>query len=299
MINQNLFNGIEADNIEAVKKILSEEKLNAATFYGAKSIIIAVENEQIEILETLLESSKNIDRESFWQRTAQRALCLAIQKENIEMIKLLLDYGAATDKKILNNSFILNAIKAANSEIKSLMIKNGFRKNCTSETVFNNHHNKTEKFCKEDGIILPEKYSRENIFIQYAKEGKISKVKEYLTEGVDNELLLEAMDAALKKDRWKTANVILDYCSEIEIYTECLKKMFLQAAYTEDLEKVKLYLEKLIENAVGVFTDETGKSTLEIALENSPEDIIKILSNYDFHENTLRHAFNCLTKIKK
>jgi hypothetical protein len=43
---------------------------------------------------------------------------------------------------------------------------------------------------------------------------------------------------------------------------------------------------------------ETGKSTLEIALENNPADIIRILSNYGFHENSLRHAFNCLTNAK-
>ena len=72
--------------------------------------------------------------------------------------------------------------------------------------------------------------------------------------------------------------------------------MFLKSTYIGDTEKVKIYLEKLIENAVGVLTDETGKSTLEIALEN-PTDLIQILSNYGFHENSLRHAFNCLTGI--
>ena len=68
--------------------------------------------------------------------------------------------------------------------------------------------------------------------------------------------------------------------------------------YTGDTEKVKFYLEKLIEHAVGVFTDETGKSTLEIAMENNPADIIRILSNYGFHENSLRHAYNCLMDAK-
>jgi len=78
-----------------------------------------------------------------------------------------------------------------------------------------------------------------------------------------------------------------------------LKKKFLKAAYNNDVERVKIFLEKLIENAVGVFTDETGKSTLEIAMENNPTDIIRILSNYGFHENSLRHAYNCLSMIRK
>ena len=71
----------------------------------------------------------------------------------------------------------------------------------------------------------------------------------------------------------------------------------LKASYTGDIEKVKFFLERLIENVVGILTDETGKSTLEIALENKPEDIIKILSNYGFHENALRNAYKCLTII--
>ncbi|MCL2727955.1 MAG: hypothetical protein FWD56_06185, partial [Bacteroidales bacterium] len=57
----------------------------------------------------------------------------------------------------------------------------------------------------------------------------------------------------------------------------------------------------LLENVVGTLTDETGKTTLEIALENNPTDIIKILSNYGFHENSLQYAYKCLldTNFKK
>jgi hypothetical protein len=72
--------------------------------------------------------------------------------------------------------------------------------------------------------------------------------------------------------------------------------MFLKASYVGDTDKVKIYLEKLIENIVGVLTNETGKTTLEIALENSTSDIIKILSNYGFHENSLQHAYKSLLK---
>jgi hypothetical protein len=46
-------------------------------------------------------------------------------------------------------------------------------------------------------------------------------------------------------------------------------------------------------------TVETSKSTLEFALENNPSDIIKILSNYGFHENSLQGAYTCLLDTKK
>ena len=71
------------------------------------------------------------------------------------------------------------------------------------------------------------------------------------------------------------------------------KKDVFKSSYIVDMGKVKFYLKKLIENAVGVLTDETGKSILEMALENNPADIIKLLSNYGFHENALRHAYRC------
>lgn len=282
MVNENLFKAVEKGDIEAVKNVLAEEKFNAATYYGAKSIIFAVKKERTEILKTLLESSKNINRESFWRLTAQESLCIAIQGGYVEILELLFKYGAAADREIFDNPFILNAMKTANSEIVAVLFEVGFRILRKGEKFFDDQVDKTEEFCEEDGIIIPEKYSSASNFIQYAKEGKISKVKKYMAQGVDNKVLIKAIDGALKNGRWETVNVILEYCSEIEIYTECLKKTFLKAAFSEDVEKVKFYLEKLIENVVGVLTDETGKSTLEIALENSPEDVRKILSNYNF-----------------
>jgi hypothetical protein len=157
------------------------------------------------------------------------------------------------------------------------------------------------KLCYEDGVIIPEKYSIDNTLIEYAKEGKIKIVKDLLERGVSAKALLTALDAALAKDKWKTAMIFFDYCNnkDIETYTECIKKMFLKASYTGDIEKVKFFLEKLIENAVGVLADETGRNTLKIALENNPADIVKILENYGFHENSLRHAFNCILDVKK
>ena len=234
MINENLFKAVETGKADEVKKALTEEKINAATYFGAKSIVLAAEQGNREILEMLLKNGEKINRESFWRRTAFCALRAAKNAENTEILELLLEYGAGADKKRLVSAL-------------------------ADET----HKNiDTTKFCYEDGIYIPKKQSK-----------------------------LVTIDDALKKNNWKLATTLLESSidSDVDFYTECLKKMFLKATYIGDTEKVKLYLEKLIENAVGVLTDETGRSTLEIALEN-PADLIQILSNYGFHEITLQNA---------
>ncbi len=241
MINENLFKAVESGKVEEVEKALTEEKVNAATYFGAKSIVLATEQRNSEILKILLKNGEKIPRESFWRRTAFSALRAAKNTGNTEVLELLLEYGAGADKKRLENALAEETHKNLN----------------------------TTKFCYEDGIYIPQKQSK-----------------------------LATIDDALEKNNWKLATALLESSidTDVDFYTECLKKMFIKSTYIGDTEKVKIYLEKLIENAVGVLTDETGKSTLEIALEN-PTDLIQILSNYGFHENSLRHAFNCLTNI--
>jgi len=272
MINEILFKAVETGNAEEVEKALTEEKINTATYYGAKSIVLAAQQGNSEILKMLLKNGEKINRESFWRRTAFSALRAAKNAENTEILELLLEYGAGVDKKRLASALTNDTHKGA------------------SKT----------KLCYEDGIYIPEKSSKDYIFIQYAKEGKIKKVRDLLEESVSEKAILGAVDAALEKNNWEIAIILSEYCNEreVEIYTECIKKLFLKSSYIGDTEKVKFYLEKLIENAVGILTDETGKSTLEIALENSPSDIIILLSNYGFHENALQRAHKCLMSIK-
>jgi len=272
MTNESLFKAVETGKTDEVERALVEEKINAATYYGAKSIVFATEQENREVLLMLLKNGEKIPRESFWRRTAFSALRAAANAKNTEIMKLLLEYGAGLDEKRLANALTNDTHKS------------------TSKT----------KFCYEDGIYIPEKSSKDYIFVQYAKEGRIKKIEKLLEEGVSEKALLTAVDAALEKNNWEIAIFLSEYCNEREIdtYTECLKKIFLKSSYIGDTEKVKFYLEKLIENAVGVLTDETGKSTLEIALEN-PADLIKILSNYGFHENSLHYAYRCLSNAKK
>lgn len=152
-------------------------------------------------------------------------------------------------------------------------------------------------YCLEDGIYILRKNSKEGILIQAAKDGKPKKVRKYLEAGVNKLTIQEAMDAALKNNNWEIAQIISDFCQEdnFEKYSECLKKQFLKASYNEDIEKVKFYLQKLIENIVGELTDEKGKSTLEIALKDNPADIILILSNYGFSEQSLNYAYKCMS----
>ena len=271
IINEKLFKAVETSKSNEVEKALTEEKINATTYYGAKSIVLAAKQGNCEILKMLLKNGEKINRESFWRRSAFSALRAAKSAKSTEILELLLEYGAGVDKKRLNSALANETPTDTNST----------------------------KFCYEDDVFIPKKSSKDYIFINYAREGKIKKVKDLLEEGVSEKAVLSAVDAALEKNNWEIAIILSEYNNnrDVEIYTECIKKLFLKSSYICDTEKVKFYLEKLIENAVGVLTDDTGKSTLEIAIENSPADIIKILSNYGFHENALRHAYNCLLDI--
>jgi len=240
MINEKLFKAVETGKADEVEKALTEEKINTATYYGAKSIVFAAKQENSDILKMLLKNGEKINRESFWRRAALPALLNAVRANNTETVKLMLEYGADIDKKTLNSPLLLYAINTENKEMETLLMEHGADISKRNPAIYNDTHNNTKKtkFCYED--------SNDN---------------------------------------------------ETEIYTDCLKEKFLRASYEDDIEKVKFYLEKLIENVVGVLTDETGRSTLEIALENNPDDIIKILSNYGFHENALHYAYRCLLKI--
>lgn len=294
MINETLFKAVETGNADEVEKALTKEKINASTYYGAKSIIFAARQENSKILEMILKNGEKINRESFWRRAAQSALSYAIQAENTETLRLLLEYGAGKKSKISDYLPLLHDFRTGNKEMNSETNRTG-NKEINSETNIT----KT-KFCYEDGVFLPEESSKDNRFIQYAREGKIKKMKDLLEKGISETAILSAVDAALEKDRWEVAAFLSAYSEnrDIETYSESLKMMFLKSAQTGDTEKIKCYLEKLIENIVGVLTDESGKTTLEIALENNFEDIIRILTNYGFHANALRHAFRYLKKYK-
>jgi len=152
-------------------------------------------------------------------------------------------------------------------------------------------------YCLEDGIYILRKNSKEGLLIQAALDSKPKTVRKYLQAGVNKLTIEEAMDAALKKNNWDIAQIISDFCQadNFENYSECLKKQFIKACYLEDMEKVNLFLEKLIVNVVGELTDDSGKSTLEIALERNPADLILILSNYGFSEQALNYAYKCMS----
>ena len=58
MINEILFKAVETGKASEVEKALIEEKINTATYFGAKSIVLATELGNLEILKMLLENGK-------------------------------------------------------------------------------------------------------------------------------------------------------------------------------------------------------------------------------------------------
>ena len=300
MINEKIFEAVESANAEALEKALMEERINTTTYYGAKSIVFAAKSSNSDLLKLLLSYGAKNNRESFWSRTAYMALSNAIYSQNIENLKLLLDFGAGANVKLLKKSPILSyAIRIDNEAFGQLLKAHGFELEKSYVQRFSEHVCDTDHpdYCLEDGVYILKKSSRDGLLIQYAKQGKNKSVAKLLSVGVGNAAATEAIDAALKNNHWDVAIAISDYCRLVDFYTysESLKKLFLRACYNEDVEKVKFYLQKLIENIVGELTDNTGRSTLEIAIENNPVDVVRILTSYGFHENSLNYAFKCLS----
>ena len=343
MINANLFNAVETGNVEEVRTVLTEERINTSTYYGAKSIILAAKRGDNEIIKMLLESGENITRESFWRRTAQATLLGAVNSENAVILNLLLEYGAGADKKCLqkvlsealltgNNDLIdlllaagakigeidadklenpllkemLDAINQGNlSKIDSILY-NGFTREMANilrsySVGFANIFDNPEilSLFQSHSFFITED-SASKALIKSAENGNAEEVKTLLKEEMSGRVLLATIDAALKKGHFNIAQIIIEENNNLEpeIYTECLKKLFLGASNIGDMKGVKYFLEKIIEDAVGVFTDETGKGTLEIALENNPDDITIILLNYGFSKNSIQRACKNLFYIK-
>ena len=130
-MNEQLFKAVETDLIENVCKVLEIEKINATSYYGAKSIILATENGNLEILNALLENGSKVPRASFWSNKyhiANTTLLSAAQNGRSDMIKLLLDYQANVLKTNLKEAFI-EALLSGNLEIIKLLLDAGVNVN--------------------------------------------------------------------------------------------------------------------------------------------------------------------------
>jgi len=127
MVNKNLFKAVETGNVAEVKRVLTEEKINATTYYGAKSLNFATEKGYFEILKLLLESGMNVHRASFWSNSyniAHSTLSKAVCNGHTDIVKLLLDYGANAEKKDLKEAFI-KAFLSGNLEMTKMLIDAG------------------------------------------------------------------------------------------------------------------------------------------------------------------------------
>jgi ankyrin repeat protein len=138
-INETLFKAVESGNPENVKAALLTEKIVATTYFGAKSVIYAVEKGYAEILEMLLESGSKIPRLSFWANSYNIAISTlpkAVKDERIDIVKLLFAYGAAVNKKQLKEAFFdafILALKSQHLEMIKLFIDAGVNVNLKSK----------------------------------------------------------------------------------------------------------------------------------------------------------------------
>ncbi len=130
-MNEQLFKAVELDTIENVIHALENERINAASYYGAKSIILATNNGNHEILKVLLENGKKIPRASFWSNNyniAKTTLLSATRNGRSDLLRLLLDYQANVVKSDLKEAFI-EALLSGNIEALKLLLDAGVNVN--------------------------------------------------------------------------------------------------------------------------------------------------------------------------
>lgn len=138
LINKKLFQAVESGDIKSVETVLQEEKLNAASYYGAKCIVVAVERESTDILTILLENSKNVNRSSFWSnkyRLAANTLLQTARSQRTDLLKVLLQYGANADKKDLKEAFV-ETLLSGNYEALKLLVDAGANVNIKDSKGF-------------------------------------------------------------------------------------------------------------------------------------------------------------------
>lgn len=130
-MNEQLFKAVESENIANVYKALENEKINSTSYYGAKSIILATEKGEFDILKALLESGSKIPRASFWSNKfniANTTLLSATKNGRSDLVRLLIDFQANILKTNLKEAFI-EALLIGNLEIIKLFLDAGVNVN--------------------------------------------------------------------------------------------------------------------------------------------------------------------------
>lgn len=130
-MNEQLFKAVESENIANVYKALENERINSTSYYGAKSIILATERGEFEILKALLESGSKIPRASFWSNKfniANTTLLSATKNGRSDLVRLLIDFQANILKTNLKEAFI-EALLIGNLEIIKLFLDAGVNVN--------------------------------------------------------------------------------------------------------------------------------------------------------------------------
>lgn len=130
-MNEQLFKAVETEKIANVYKALENERINSTSYYGAKSIILATERGEFEILKALLESGSKIPRVSFWSNKfniANTTLLSATKNGRSDLVRLLIDFQANILKTNLKEAFI-EALLSGNLKIIKLLLDAGVNVN--------------------------------------------------------------------------------------------------------------------------------------------------------------------------
>lgn len=275
-----------------VNKILKSKNINEKIEYGNTAIIIAIENNHIELVKLLIQCGVDICIQNFYERTA---LYFAIKYNNLEIAKLLID----TNREIIkyDNIYYLyeTAIDNENIDMIKFLLENNVyendNKNCLREvircSIFSSKITKKGleilKIILDQNIDLnSEDYSGSTIFtISIEENVDIDVIKLLLEYGANLNYKFDDGDTPLSLaiiyERQEVAELLIEKGADINSRDISGDTIFIKACLCKNFKLAKLLLEK------GVNINEAnnkGETALTVAIKNNDIKLVKYLLEY-------------------
>ena len=330
-----LMEAVFSTNIELIELLFKYVKKESDfKMEQDNALYYAVKNENILLTTYLIKKGIGTS-----ELNLKKALLKAMSKKNEDLINLLISAGAKFNKEeseILKKLVKLDLLGTSNTndfkKVKEISEKNEFTPEMKKFLMnysrdfkifikFLENKEKQEKPKEQEQLEKQEKEKKKieiakkttfsskiklyntdsELLVKNAKEGNMLAVRALLKECESTKVLIDAFEAALEKEKLRTATIIMDYYFEKtkdrKFYDRCLAKLFIKAYNSDDKENVILFLEKLIHHNVCETSEKGEKNRLETVIEKGPEYLYKtLLLNSGIPRNYLQIAYKWLKK---
>jgi ankyrin repeat protein len=297
-VNERLFAAVESGETSKVKEALQAERLNAATYFGYKSVVCAAQRENTEILEILLASSAKIDRASFWSKPAASALKHACRNGNANAVKLLFEYGVNAAKNDLTEALI-EALPSGNIELIKILLDVGANVNISDKDTgitplmyavlfpVKNRELIVEALLAAGAHVCAKDRKGRTVVTVAIENGYVAVVKLLAKHRPDltKKDLGEALLKAVFDDNLEYVRFWLDAGANVNVknkenVTPLIYAVLLPGENNEQIVEALL--------AAGARTnakDNTGRTALMYALDDNNDKIIEMLKNAEKYRN--------------